>query len=362
MILLLAAALLVQDPGIEGTIRDLARDLGNERIEVRERATADLKSLGPEALPVIRRLAETADLEVRERLLAGAREIERRQRLRGFLGKPAKITLKADALPLSQVVTRISKQAGTPVSLEGVAGDTPVSVSLEETGFFPALQEICRAHGGITFRFPAKGYRFGEGGTVKLVPGNPGSSRRFIANQFVVDIPSVYTTRSSDFRGTITETTALIFQLGWEGSTHPVGARFRVTSVVDEKGNPYKVKPSIFGDRRLESRLTMRQWVELESASPLSIRSFRKISGWVEFDFPSDGYIARVVSPEGKAGVLAEGGLASFTLQEFTRDGPAYRVRLNATTSRATGNWPSCTLKRRGRTTPPPRMPRRRVP
>jgi len=77
---LLAAFLLCQNPATD--FDRLVRDLGHERIEVRERAHARLLSLGAPAIPALRRVISSEDAELHLRATAILEALERSDRER----------------------------------------------------------------------------------------------------------------------------------------------------------------------------------------------------------------------------------------------------------------------------------------
>src|SRR5262245_24361042 len=75
MIALIAAALLCQD-----TIESLVRDLGNESIEVREKAQRELIHRGIASGPALRAALANPDLELRARAWATLLRVDRTER------------------------------------------------------------------------------------------------------------------------------------------------------------------------------------------------------------------------------------------------------------------------------------------
>jgi len=327
---ILAVAVLclpfLQDPSQEKTVARLVEKLSNDEIEIRDGARRDLLALGARALPLLRSRAGTADLEIRERLLGVIREIERAERMKFFLREPRRIRLKAERRPIGEVLKELAKQSETPVTLEGVSPEEPVTVDIDDRPFFAALQEICLAHGGILFLLPDDDtYALESDAPVKLVRGDPKACRRFVEGPFVLTMESLYTVTATF--GPKRETPPTLYlQAGWERGLRPTRMQVEVTSVVDETGTEYPI-PSREGQDRMDIYIERHVWVPLSSTPPPSVTTFREIRGKMTVEFPSDGYVARIDRPMGRKGVEAEGGPASFRLEEMIRESPD-RIRV----------------------------------
>jgi len=310
----------LQDPSQDNAVSRLVEKLSNDEIEIRDGARRDLLTLGAKALPLLRRKATTAELEIRERLLGVIREIERAERVTFFLREPRRIRLKAERRPIGEVLKDLSKQSETPVTLDGIPPEEPVTVEIADRPFFEALQHLCLAHGGILFLLPDDTFTLEDHAPVKLVRGDPKACRRFVEGPFVLTLESLYTTNVT--LGPKRDTPATLFlQAGWERGIRPTRMQVEVTSVVDETGTSYAI-PSQGGRDRLDIYIDRQVWVPLSSTPPPSVTTFREIRGKVSFEFPSDGYVARLEQPMGRTGVQAEGGPASFSLVEMVREGP----------------------------------------
>jgi len=320
---ILAAAVLclplLQDPSQEKAVARLVEKLSNDEIEIRDGARRDLLALGAKVLPLLRSRAGTSELEIRERLLGVIREIERAERMNFFLREPRRIRLKAERRPIGDILKELAKQSETPVTLEGVPPEEPVTVEIDDRPFFEALQEICLAHGGILFLLPDDHYALESDAPVKLVRGDPKACRPFVEGPFVLTMESLYTVNETF--GPKRGTPAMMYlQAGWERGLRPTRMQVEVTSVVDATGTEVPV-PSRERQDRMDIYIDRHVWVPLTSTPPPSVTTFREIRGKVSFEFPTDGYVARIDRPMGRKGVEAAGGPASFTLEEMIREG-----------------------------------------
>jgi hypothetical protein len=318
--------LLVQESNLEKEIVRLAERLSDDKIDIRDQARLELLALGTVALPLIRRRAETAELEARERLLGIVREIERQERVKFFLREPRRIRLRAERMAVGDVLKELARQSETPVVLKEVSPEEPVTVEIRDLAFFEALREICLAHGSLVLRLPDGTYTLEHHAPVELVRGNPKACRPFVQGPFVVSLESVYITRSTLGPKKETPHGSLVLVAGWERGIRPTQMKLQVTSVVDEQGTVYQIHAQPEMDR-MDIYIQRSEYVSLVAAPPASVTTFREISGTVEFEFPSDGYVARIERPMGQKRVEAAGGPASFTLQDMARQDPE-RVRV----------------------------------
>jgi len=326
-IALAVLCLLFQDPDLGKSVARLAERLSDDKIEIRDSARRDLVALGSTALPVIRRLAESSELEVRERLYEVVREIERLERLKFFLREPQRIRLKADRRPIGELLKDLAKQSETPVKLKDVPPEEPVTVEIQDRPFFEALQEICLAHGGLVFLLPGGPYTLENHEPVELVRGDPKACRRFVHGPFVVTLESLHISGSTLGPKQAQPQASLTLKPGWERGIRPVRMKLQVTSVVDEAGTSYPIPSRPFREP-MDVYIYRSEWVSLGSVPPPSVTSFREIAGTVEFEFPSDGYVSRIEQPLGRKEVESSGGPASFTLEEMARESDRVRVAL----------------------------------
>ncbi|RPH47172.1 MAG: hypothetical protein EHM91_06315 [Planctomycetota bacterium] len=320
-LLLAVLWLTLQEPDLESEVSRLVERLSDDRNAVRNEARRSLLALGPRAKPLIRRRAETADLEAREGLLAILRDIERAERLTSFLPEPRRIRLHAERRPIGEVVKELARQSGTPVVLKDVPPEEPVTVDLRDRPFFDALQELCKAHGTVVFRLPEETYTLEDHSPVVILRGDPKARRTFISGPFAIQVDSVYNSERVGDVGKAAPSCGLMLHVGWERGVRPTQMKLQVTSIVDETGAAVKLADVSLGERS-DVYFWRRQWAMLAAVPPPAVTIFREISGTLEFEFPTDGHWARVERPMERKNVEAAGGPASFTLEEMVRVGP----------------------------------------
>ena len=323
--LALLLCLVPQEAARERSLDRLVEELRDDAVEVREAAVKQLIKLGPGAVKAIRKRAGTADVETRARLLQAVREIERIGRVR--VGRVSRITLRAKAAPLREVVDEFGKQAPTRLVVGDGVEDKPVTLDLQGVPYFEAVDRLCRAHGGIITRFaPQMLDRKPDPDPFWIVPGRPGGVRRYVEDQFLVEVTSIRLYDTSNFRGATKHHMEMVFMMSWERGTRPVGVRFNITSMKDETGKAYTA--NIANNRRDGWDLHAYRQVSPDPVPGPSVRSFSEISGDLEILFPSDIHTARIENPVGRKGLEAKGGLASFTLHRCVRERDALVVEV----------------------------------
>ncbi len=118
------------------TTEDLIRQLSSDSFSERERATALLKTRGPEALPALRKAASSRDVEVRRRIRELIPILEAVAAL-----EPKRVTLKALRQPLAITLKEIEKQTGYPVILEK-ALEKECALEIKDVPFWETLERI----------------------------------------------------------------------------------------------------------------------------------------------------------------------------------------------------------------------------
>ena len=140
--LLVVAA--IQDP--TDKIKLLIANLESDDISVREQAVKDITAVGSPALPALRMAAASSSGE-RKILL---------QRIIDVLtvfGRPIIVTIEAVNRPMKEIAADLEKQSGVPIRTIGEAGNAKVSVSLKKIVVWKAIEEACRSHGNLMYRF-----------------------------------------------------------------------------------------------------------------------------------------------------------------------------------------------------------------
>lgn len=322
MTVLLILLLAPQDD-LERRIDRIVERFREDDIESRDAAARELEALGPPAVPALLRCAGRADAETRARLLGAARAIERNERLAGCLGRPARITLKADRRPLREAIAELARHSPFPIDGMIVDLERPVSVELKDAPWFEAVERVCRAHGASLPQIDGPGH-FIEAlpPTVRLARGDPAAARWKVQGAFVVELRGVSHESDQEIGKPRKEESFLNFNVVWEAGARPLKTVLELTSVLDGDGRPLEVEP----DEERNPRIVRQRFnLPFKQPLPASVRTFREVSGRAKLEFPGDVHVARVERPLGLKGVEAAGP-AGFTLRSCERTGTAIQT------------------------------------
>lgn len=162
----MAAALLaclsiacVQDT--DARVRALIERLAHEEIEARETAEQELGEAGRVALEALRKAARFAgNAEARVRAGRAAGRIVADMSWLWAQQPPRRVTLRADAVPLGQVLAEVERQTGLPYDASDLDLERRVSVRVTDVSLLAALDALCRSHGTLDYaRGPGGEYR-----------------------------------------------------------------------------------------------------------------------------------------------------------------------------------------------------------
>jgi hypothetical protein len=322
MIALFAALLLcLQDePEIAGWIRDLADDA----IEVRERATAELVRIGRRAERALRQAMKGGG-EVRGRAAQVLAEITKAEGARLFEGGPSRITLRKKDAPLREALEEMQKQSGCKLSYSFAPDDEKVTAVFENTPFFEAVDALCRSARNTSYSIDCRR----EDVTVTISEGKFAEAPRVFKDQYFVRLEGLSLTTLYDLQGGETSKSRLDFRWGWEKGTRPQQALLRIEELVDDQGNSYVADLIDPGARPVGSAyVTTQQQVEWAKVPPPGASKFARIRGTLDLSFPESLLVFAFDKPEESSGTLrkAEGG--SVKLASCARDRSRLRAKI----------------------------------
>jgi len=227
LFLVLAGPAPAQD---DARIRALLQKLDDDSIEVRASAAAELSTHGRSSIPLLKRVAADAGPETRDRLTDIIRKIEVRERLAALLPPPSFITLEAKNRPLNEVFQAVGRQSRTPIDLTGIPEDARVSVSLQRTPYWKALEEICRASGRVMAGADADHIAITTEPYIALPQT---STELFHVTLQRIDLSSNGMLGQADRFDHFNA----LFDVSWEKGARPWRVSARITELVDEKGD-----------------------------------------------------------------------------------------------------------------------------
>lgn len=302
---ILALVLFAAAPQEDAAIARWIEELGEESLETREAAMAELFKAGKAALPRLEKARKHANLEIRGRAELVLVRLAKWERTRRFEPGPSLITLKRDDAPLGEVLAAIAKQTRTRITYEDAPHGDQVSVAFDRTPLFAAIDAICRRHGGIDYAFSCG---HGEGEVVLRKSRYAGCPKAF-DGPYEVRLSAVRLRKEYDFKGGHSPCTQLEFEWGWEKGVRHVGGSLRFEEVRDDLGNAYSFSTVKGPEADFEE-----QGVQLSSGSSVPVippdgaTKLAVIRGSFDVVFPDDEESALFELPATKIGEMRVAG------------------------------------------------------
>lgn len=312
--ILLLGLLGAQD---DATVAGWIRDLGDDAIEVRERATAELIRAGRRAEPALREAMKGGG-EVRGRAAQVLEEIARAERALLFEARPSRITLRRKDAPLKEVLEEIQKQ--TPARLVfAFAPDEKVSVAFDGLPLFEAVDALCRSAKNATYQLES---RRDESLLVTVSEGTFADAPRLIRDQYSLRLDGVSLTTTYDLKGGETSRTRLLFKWAWEKGTRPQMAIIRLEELVDDLGVSHTgdLLPDGGGRPMGFAYVQTSQALELPKVPAEKATRFSRIRGSLDLSFPDSLLSFAFDKPEECAGMIRKGEGGSLKLVSCARD------------------------------------------
>ncbi|MGL6074003.1 MAG: hypothetical protein ACRC8S_07565 [Fimbriiglobus sp.] len=136
---LLLTSLPVFAQGDTARVRGLVPLLGSEDFRQRERAGAELLSIGEEALTELKDAAkQVQEVEVSERLRVIIQKLDRKR-----ISEPRRITYRCVKKPYAEVFADLAKLSGYPIELAPDIPATHVSFDWKNVPILQAIDEVC---------------------------------------------------------------------------------------------------------------------------------------------------------------------------------------------------------------------------
>jgi len=277
-LLFLVLALMPQeDPRIAKLIEDLVDD----SITVREKAAAELAELGKAAIPVLERLRQSGDIELRSRAGAILRTIAEFEVVGRHWRRGARITLDAEGVPAAKVLEELARQGRDKFKFDAAELQDPITVKVADASFFDALEAVCRASSALTWEPEGDGLTF----TRKRRPPFP--ARR--QGEFQVWLDGITYSRDYDFTGNPRSTFQLGLVTAWESGIVPVAVEQKVTEILDEDGTNLLVQDRFNYMGRLDAPKGRSRRDPVYAPIPQgakAVKAFSKVRGTTTYYFP----------------------------------------------------------------------------
>lgn len=311
----------------DAKVAEWIRDLGDDGIDVRDRARAELVRAGRPAEKALREAMKGLNEEARVQAAQVLAEIEKNERVRQFEPAPTRITLRKKDAPLKEVLEEIQKQTATKIAFSFAPEQAKVTVAFEGTLLFEAVEAICRAAGNLTYSVEC---RRDDTVTVTLSEGKLGDPPRAFRDQYFVRLEGMQLTTTYDLQGGEASRTRFDFRWGWEKGTRPQRAVLRIEEVQDDLGNSYAEEfPPDPGGRPFGFQYVQNQQaLEFPKVPPERATRFARVKGALELVFPESLLVFRFEKPEEAAGAerKLEGG--SIKLVTCARDKARLRAKI----------------------------------
>jgi hypothetical protein len=334
---ILALALPQEEP-LEKRIHTLVEQLQSDEIQAVDDAVTGLVALGMPAIGPLREELRKASGDAKLRLEEAVRLIERNARRGRAVGAPVLVTLHAEEMPLGQALEELRKGSGQPL----VWKDLPpgkVSLSLDKTPFWEALDRLCKAQGGIMWTVEDK----------EIV----------ISNKAYRDLPKVFhgnqvvffTAVSSNRRrygAQVMPLTALEGSVAWVQGAFIPDSDLRVDEFKDDQGTnlaPPSQGGAVFRLGPEESLNPACLARPLGFGQAVSIhddaKALARLKGEVLLEYTLDvKRLALFEKPQGSVGKSIREGMVTVLLKSFQLEEGTASIRVLITTPKARGKLP----------------------
>jgi len=283
MRLALAALLLACAPNQDDDrARGLIERLSDDEIRVREKAAADLIDLGKVAIPALRRLEASGDVELKARATAILKGIAENEILSRHWRRGLRVTIDSDGAPIASVLEDLELQARDSFRYDPADLRDPVVLHLKDVPFWQAVEELCRAAPALTWEGDGDALAF----TRKVRLPYP----TYRQGEFSVWVDAITFTRDYDFTGNPRSTFTMTVASSWESGIVPVAVDQRVTEILDEDGANLlqEDRYSSYGARLEAPKGRVKREVVYAPLQPgaKSVKKFSRVKGAVSFYFP----------------------------------------------------------------------------
>jgi hypothetical protein len=205
----------------------LIRQLSDESIEVRTKATAALRALGERARTKLEQAASSGDTEVKTRASSILAFLDLERKERAWFPTPMRITLSGD-MTLKEAVDAVEKQGGRKVACPSWP-EGKVKIDLKDVPYWKAMEEIAKA-GSRTLLCDKTGPTLAGTRHVAVPSVIDGTLRLHVAR--------IADRRAVDFdKGGEDNSFSIFLSLGWEMARAPARLYVTVDEVQDDLGN-----------------------------------------------------------------------------------------------------------------------------
>jgi len=307
----------------ESSTEALLKQLGDDSIEVREKAAAALIAQGEKVEVILKARLESADAAMRSRIESVLQVIRRTRNFQAILPPVKKITLEAKEKPWIEVAKEFQRQTGWPLDLTK-APEQPVTLRVVDAAPFEALDALCRV--------AELGFKIESLPDLRPLPGAPKVARglepgvddysdpagirfsrdyynlgpRIYIRQYSVSLGGVALTKGHDFKAH-TSMGLLALRLMWPPAANPESIKeFRVDSIQDDRNRELfnsAVEASVAGVTDINHL-----WPEGEARMVYfnypapDAKKIARIKGRASFTYPVDDVLVTFSRPKDAVG------------------------------------------------------------
>jgi hypothetical protein len=340
------ALLLVLGLQDDAKIAEWIRDLGDDGIDIRERAVAALVRAGRRAEPALREAMKGGG-EVRGRAAQVLEEIARAERALMFESHPSRITLHRKDAPLKEVLEEIQKQTSARLVF-AFAPDEKVTFDVEGLPLFEAIDLLCRTSKNASYQVEP---RRDESLLLTVSEGRFADAPRLLQDQYFLRLEGIGLTTTYDLRGNETSRTRLSFRWGWEKGTRPQTALIRLEELQDDQGVSYlgDLAPDGGGRPVGFAFVQTSQAVEMAKVPSEKATHFRRIKGALELSFPESLLAFVFDKPEDCVGMVRKVEGASVKMVTCARDQARLQTKIEVRPAELGGRLELKAVDREGR-------------
>ncbi len=268
-------------------VRRLLRQLNADHQSERDAAEQKLEMMGEKVLDFLPPPNEKVAPAVRQGVERARQAIQRSMAKAAV--QASTVTLHADAMPLSKVLSAIQQQTGNKiVGPQDPAGagmpDPPLKVDFKQTPFWQALDQVLDQAG-------LSAYPFGEQKAIVLQPRLPGQTLRSSGSSYrgPFRFEAVQVDAKRDLRNPVNKALAVTLEAAWEPRLAPIVLEEPLKKVValDDGGRPM---PVVGAEAKPEVDITPESMAKLLTVPlalpPRDVRRISRLAGTIEAILP----------------------------------------------------------------------------
>ena len=308
-------------------VRRLVRQLDSPRLAERDEAEAALLEVGPQVLDFLPPITERTPSGVEQRLGRVRQKLE--QTAAEAMAAASTVTLRAAAMPLSEVLAALQEQSGNPIvdareQFGHQLVDPELEVDFQQAPFWLALDTVLD-RAGLTV------YPYGEQPAVYIVARPAGQVLRRGQALYVgpMRIEPVLLRAERDLRRPDSNRLHLTNELTWEPRVHPITLEQPMAAVEasDERGEPLAVDdPQATLEVPVEGRMTAANLAYVFRAPPRGVERIAAMRGTLRAVIPGKAAAFRFDGLIEARNVRQRIGGATVTLEQVRRSGEFWEV------------------------------------